>query len=740
MPSDPMMPTPEPPNELEILRAHAASLHSLQQDSANFVLYQLAVDPSQPHGARVVLVSPSITEIVGIRDPYRFESWFENVHLDDLAGMLDANRRALENGEMYNYPVRVYNPSKDSWVWVRTVSTPVVDARGKVTHYNGVILDITPQKQAEAQAAAALAEREAALEMLRRQIALEAAQSQFLELLTREGSFGETLHALVRIIEEQCPAMLGLILLLDEDGRHLHHGAAVSLPEEYCRSIEGLEIGPAVGSCGTAAFTRRRVVVEDIAIDPRWEGLRDLGLKYGLRSCWSQPVLAADGHVLGTFAMYYLEPRAPSEAELHTIEVAAHLARVAIEYKRSREALAQAYATLERRVEERTREIERRRQVAESMREILTTLNSNLPLGELLGAIVGRAVPLLDAQASALFRLQGDGPVSTAMIVEAVSDPLGELRCGQVLPMSAGPAGEAPRKGRVLEVLGDAAFRWSYPEDTYPADRTNMTSQYRAMLGVPLLIKEEVYGALAFYYTEPRGFSEEDVRLGEAIGNQAGLAIENARLRAQAEATAVATERSRIARDLHDSVTQTLFSANLIAGVLPKLWERNPQDGRRRLEQLHRLTSGALAEMRALLVELRPAALLEAPLGDLLRQLAEATTGRVGTNITCQVRGQLTMPPEMQVALYRIAQEALNNIAKHSRASEATVRLSLEPSRVELSVCDNGIGFDPASVPPDHLGVGIMQERAQSIGAQLRIDSRLGHGTSVQVMWQDGRP
>jgi PAS domain S-box-containing protein len=180
-----------------------------------------------------------------------------------------------------------------------------------------------------------------ALEHKRAQ-AIQAGQRQFLELLATGGDFSETLHSLVRLIEDQWPGMLGLILLLDEDGKHLHIGASISLPEDYARSIEGLEIGPMVGSCGTACYRRERVIVEDTATDPRWDGLRDLALEYSLRACWSEPVFSPDGQVVGTFAMYYRQPRAPTEAELRTIEMGAHLVGVAIEHRRAEQALRES--------------------------------------------------------------------------------------------------------------------------------------------------------------------------------------------------------------------------------------------------------------------------------------------------------------------------------------------------------------------------------------------------------------
>jgi len=171
----------------------------------------------------------------------------------------------------------------------------------------------------------------------------------------------------------------------------------------------------------------------------------------------------------------------------------------------------------------------------------------------------------------------------------------------------------------------------------------------------------------------------------------------------------VVSERNRLARELHDAVTQTLFSASLIADVLPRIWERNPELGQEKLAELKGLTRGALAEMRTLLLELRPATLTESSLGELLHQLAAAGTGRTGLKIDVQVEGERTLPPDTQVALYRIAQEALNNVAKHAEATQVSMLLHLTPECVELKVVDNGRGFDPADISVHSLGLGIGQ-------------------------------
>ncbi len=196
-------------------------------------------------------------------------------------------------------------------------------------------------------------------------------------------------------------------------------------------------------------------------------------------------------------------------------------------------------------------------------------------------------------------------------------------------------------------------------------------------------------------------------------------------------------ERIRLARDLHDAVSQTLFSTSLIAEVLPRLWERNKDEGLQKLEEVRHLTRGALAEMRTLLFEMRPAALADAELGDLLRQLSESVIGRARVPITLEVEGNCTVPADVKIALYRIAQEALNNIAKHSGANRAQITLHCQPHQVAMDIIDNGHGFDVNQVAPGSFGLGNMQERANHIGASLKIESKVGEGTEITVDWHD---
>jgi signal transduction histidine kinase len=200
---------------------------------------------------------------------------------------------------------------------------------------------------------------------------------------------------------------------------------------------------------------------------------------------------------------------------------------------------------------------------------------------------------------------------------------------------------------------------------------------------------------------------------------------------------AVASERSRLARELHDAVTQTIFSASLLTETLEPIWEADRVEGRKLLGELRQLTRGALAEMRTLLLELRPSALEESTLSSLLGQLAEAVTGRTGIPVVTNIEETCELPANVRVALYRIAQESLNNVVKHARASKVSITLRdcCDGNGVILTVRDNGRGFDPQQVPAGRLGLDIIRERAAAIGAQLSITSQPTESTTVKVTW-----
>jgi signal transduction histidine kinase len=257
-------------------------------------------------------------------------------------------------------------------------------------------------------------------------------------------------------------------------------------------------------------------------------------------------------------------------------------------------------------------------------------------------------------------------------------------------------------------------------------------------------VRQTVVGLLGVVPSLPDQFSESHINLIERMAFDMASLAQDAILIDQAYTLAALEERNRLARELHDSVTQVLFSANLLAEVLPQVWRRDPEEGLRRLEKLRYLNKGALAEMRAMLLELRPTSVSNIPLSDLLTQLAEATTSRSGVNIVLEIEKVQTLPEPAHTNIYRIAQEALNNVVKHSQANKVVMILSTLPSPtdeydlggINLLIADDGVGFSTECVDSTHLGIGIMTERAQAIHAELTLESEPGHGTLIGLVWR----
>ncbi|MFC4173452.1 EAL domain-containing protein [Microvirga sp. GCM10011540] len=282
-------------------------------------LYRYAVELSQqipwvsdPEG-KILLIGPGWSQLTDMSyEELLGSGWMRLVHPDDVPRYLETRRPTLATGETFQCEYRIRG-ADGGYRWYRTRAGAQRDRPGAIVRWYGTIEDIHDRKQTE------LAHR---------------GHARVLELAAAGRPLGEVLEALCRLAEEQLSGARCSVLLLDPELRTLRHGAAPSLPAAYNAALDGLTIGPAVGSCGTAAYERREIIASDIASDPSWENWRDLALSHGLRACWSKPVQGQSGDVLGTLAFYYNEPRAPTPTEMERMDTVLHLATVVIERQR----------------------------------------------------------------------------------------------------------------------------------------------------------------------------------------------------------------------------------------------------------------------------------------------------------------------------------------------------------------------------------------------------------------------
>ncbi len=380
------------------------------------------------------------------------------------------------------------------------------------------------------------------------------------------------------------------------------------------------------------------------------------------------------------------------------------------------------HAELEGRVAARTRELS-------AMNAIASVVSQSLDLHAILDAALGKVLELMGMSAGAAYEME-PGSDSWRLIVQRGST-------AQALPEGHRVPLDEPE---TREWLAAGARAWQWEE--FPFEGLVPTSggeRWQQVILVPLVSKGQLTGLLSLYAATPREIDEQELGLLMAIGSQIGVAVENARLYREAGTLAVMAERNRLAQDLHDSVTQTIFTVNLLAGVIPMIYAENPEEARFQLEELGQLARSALNEMRALLLELHPATLAQTPLEDLLQRLGERTAASARMPVHISVERDLDVPARVRVALYRIAQEAINNVVKHSSADQAWIRLRhrrIEGNQgVELLIRDDGQGFDPGRVASGRLGLSIMRERASDIGAMLILQSAPGGGTTIRVLW-----
>jgi signal transduction histidine kinase len=369
-----------------------------------------------------------------------------------------------------------------------------------------------------------------------------------------------------------------------------------------------------------------------------------------------------------------------------------------------------------------------------AMSDAVLAIAAELRVDPVLQKLVDSARDLVGARYAAIGIPDGEGGFATFItsgMTDAQYEALGEL------PRTHGMLGamlEAAGPHRTANIQDDPRF------EGWPSAHPNM----RSFLGVPIVSRGNVIGA--FYLTEKNGerqtgFTDEDEELIGTLAAHAAIAIENARLHERSRELSTIEERKRLARELHDSVTQTLFSISLTAEAAATLVEADPARAREQLGHLQELTRAAMQEMRSLIFELRPAELETAGLAAALRKHVEVLRRLHEQEIDVRVEGDRRLPPGIEKGLLRIAQEALGNALRHAGASRVELSLVTRDSRVALRVADDGRGFDPeeAAARSRRLGLTSMRERTEALGGTLSIESEPGSGTTVAVEVSIGR-
>ena len=357
------------------------------------------------------------------------EGFIARVHPDDRERVQRLVAAAMERGGPFAHAERIVRPD-GSVRKLETLGDVLVDDQGRPVSLLGTCRDITDDPREFARL-------------------VQAGEQRALEMLATGAPLGDVLAELVRLVEDIAEETLASILLMDDTGTRIQHGAAPSLPEGYSQAIHGAVIGPVAGSCGTAAFRRQPVFVTDIETDPLWEPYRDLARTYGLRACWSFPILATDGHVLGTAAVYYRRPRTADPTVVELVSRVAHVAAIAIE---------------RRWIDERTLALSER---IEAIRE-----DERTHIARELHDQLGQSLTALKLEIAWLNRRLSSDPVVVNRLEAMKQDADGIIQ--SVRRISAGL-----RPG-VLDVLGlEAAIRWQGQEFT---EQTGIPCELRAEL------------------------------------------------------------------------------------------------------------------------------------------------------------------------------------------------------------------------------------------------------------------
>jgi len=651
---------------------------------------------TRPDGSSEFVSRPWI-EYSGLSEEQTAGSgWAVTLHPDDLKQHLAKWRVSRATGQPFENEAR-HRDAHGNYRWLLARAVPLRDEQEKILKWYGALTDIEDRKRAEA---------------------LLAGEKRILEMIAKGDSLPAIFNALCQLVEAQLPDVISSVLLLEGD--RLRHGGAPSLPNSYNEAINGLVIGPSEGSCGTAAYRAEPVIVSNIATDPLWAKYRDLALSHSLRACWSTPILSSEKKVLGTFAMYYREPRSPTSQDFGLVELATHLVRIAVERDRAEQALRTSEQLARSHVEVMMRSLDVLAIEAAPEKFIAEMLRT---IGQHLHA---RGVLLwLRNQEDDSLRLhlviEGDQQVAPDPEHPFVKDPQAWKRSLQFQEMlfTKGPVvcddiEQDPRLG--------AEFR------EYLMNRGR-----KKFLAIPMFVLGEVRGFIGIQHVERGAYRPEEIELAQALAHHVMMATHAAELAEQRRHAVLLEERTRMARDIHDTLAQGFTGVIIqLDTSVEALRDEEPEEAAKHIRQARELARESLTEARRSVHALRPQALEKATFADALRAIITNTTAGTSLRSDFQLKGQpRDLQPAVEENLLHIGQEALSNALKHACATRFQARLSFDSDAVRLELRDNGKGFVVDYANGGGIGLIGMSERADQIGARLAVTSKPGRGTKI---------
>ncbi len=532
-----------------------------------------------------------------------------------------------------------------------------------------------------------------------------------------------------------------IIYLVDGNGRVIYHSTPDFIGDDWRaqplvqRAIEGqggaLRTHDLSGQDIVASFASVPGTSWGLVMEESWAALSGSSRRYGqflflllVLGVVAPTTLVATGlrRMTGPIAELDTAARKIAGGDLNqriAVSSGDELEELAEQFNLMAAKLQESYAHLEQKVADRTKELA-------TLNKIATEVSHSLNLGEILGNALDEILAVMGMEKGQAFRL--DKEAQSLLLIAHRGFAEGSACCVARLPVGAGVAGRAVKEERPV------ISRLAYP----PGDEfieLLLGEGIQFVISVPLVTKGETVGVINLATGVPRLVTAEELALLTAIGHQIGMAVENALLYEQARQLAVVEERNRLARDLHDSMIQALYGVTLYAEAAErKLASGHTKVAADHLRRIQATSQEALREMRLLIFELRPLILEVSGLAMALQARLEGVEGRVGLETEFRGDGVGRLPLDVEEGLYRIAQEALNNVLRHAHANHVLVSLQQVDRAVVLEVADDGVGFDPVSVK-EQRGFGLpgMEERAARLGGKLTVHSSPGDGTTIKV-------